>query len=620
MMAGQENRRAFTEEQIANIKKMLKDRGLLAANGEKVVDTTKLPVKAGLFSDIYNEIWKLLQGADVNGKTVDAQTRYWFSKAAPINAADVAHEPAVSYIKGVTQYGLEYRHKLNGYTQTQINEHLQQTSNLIGEKVLNQILNLKGVPAFASMISNDISAAIDSSSLSPDFQQDIGGWGGSFYYWKAPLNFGTPDESSVGDVIMYGGTSKNLKRTMVEFDWANGNALLDFELTTLSQGVESIGWLAKLHVQDSFRTLLKAGDNVWTALGTVTGAQAPAMVKLGVKMEADLLAVSRAMTGKLVPGPQSQPSAAPRVSYSVDGNLNGITATYADKSQFTISYGAGNTGTASWMDAAGNKGSAIVDADGRFVVNEHYADGQNESVVFDVNGDVDYVKGLVVAAQIGDNDQGSLIGGTGDNEFHLATLTDGETDAISDLDGIGTLYVGNSAITGANAHLAADVNTWTDSSGMTYQFEAMTPGASIGTLLVFGGLVGDGRIKIDDFDIDQAQTGENGYLGIKLRERIALETDSWAAPLDQAGTPEAVNTSTIGLGQGVKISVSAQSSASYKARIQLDQQVLHDPQGKPLRLTPGMQVIVEINQGRRTVLQYLLSPVQKTAAEAGHER
>jgi HlyD family secretion protein len=33
-----------------------------------------------------------------------------------------------------------------------------------------------------------------------------------------------------------------------------------------------------------------------------------------------------------------------------------------------------------------------------------------------------------------------------------------------------------------------------------------------------------------------------------------------------------------------------------------------------------MQVVAEINQGKRTVLEYLLSPVQKTVSEAGRER
>jgi hemolysin D len=33
-----------------------------------------------------------------------------------------------------------------------------------------------------------------------------------------------------------------------------------------------------------------------------------------------------------------------------------------------------------------------------------------------------------------------------------------------------------------------------------------------------------------------------------------------------------------------------------------------------------MQVIAEINQGKRTVLEYLLSPVQKTISEAAREK
>ena len=37
-------------------------------------------------------------------------------------------------------------------------------------------------------------------------------------------------------------------------------------------------------------------------------------------------------------------------------------------------------------------------------------------------------------------------------------------------------------------------------------------------------------------------------------------------------------------------------------------------------LESGMQVVAEIHQGRRTIMEYLLSPVQKVANEAGRER
>lgn len=57
----------------------------------------------------------------------------------------------------------------------------------------------------------------------------------------------------------------------------------------------------------------------------------------------------------------------------------------------------------------------------------------------------------------------------------------------------------------------------------------------------------------------------------------------------------------------------------YKALVRLDAQHL-DTDGRRLRLSPGMQVVAEIHQGSRTVMEYLLSPVQKAWQEAGRER
>ena len=57
----------------------------------------------------------------------------------------------------------------------------------------------------------------------------------------------------------------------------------------------------------------------------------------------------------------------------------------------------------------------------------------------------------------------------------------------------------------------------------------------------------------------------------------------------------------------------------YKAIVALDTQVL-ERDGAKLRLAPGMQVVAEINQGKRTVLEYLLSPAQRAFQEAGRER
>ena len=64
----------------------------------------------------------------------------------------------------------------------------------------------------------------------------------------------------------------------------------------------------------------------------------------------------------------------------------------------------------------------------------------------------------------------------------------------------------------------------------------------------------------------------------------------------------------------------ASQVATYKARIALDQQHLISPAGKKLQAGAGMQVAAEIHQGRRTVLEYLLSPVTKAVQEAGREK
>ena len=63
-----------------------------------------------------------------------------------------------------------------------------------------------------------------------------------------------------------------------------------------------------------------------------------------------------------------------------------------------------------------------------------------------------------------------------------------------------------------------------------------------------------------------------------------------------------------------------QPQLSYRALLSLNDQYLKTPNGEKLNLTPGMLVVAEIHQGRRTVLEYLLSPVMKVGAEAARER
>ena len=65
--------------------------------------------------------------------------------------------------------------------------------------------------------------------------------------------------------------------------------------------------------------------------------------------------------------------------------------------------------------------------------------------------------------------------------------------------------------------------------------------------------------------------------------------------------------------------VKPMQEAAYRALISLNSGYL-ESQGQRLRLVPGMLVNAEIHLGTRSVIEYLLSPVQKVAHEAGRER
>jgi hemolysin D len=59
--------------------------------------------------------------------------------------------------------------------------------------------------------------------------------------------------------------------------------------------------------------------------------------------------------------------------------------------------------------------------------------------------------------------------------------------------------------------------------------------------------------------------------------------------------------------------------ASILQLVTLDTQKLVSPSGEAMKLSPGMQLSAEVHQGRRSVLEYLISPVQKVRQEAGRE-
>jgi hemolysin D len=64
---------------------------------------------------------------------------------------------------------------------------------------------------------------------------------------------------------------------------------------------------------------------------------------------------------------------------------------------------------------------------------------------------------------------------------------------------------------------------------------------------------------------------------------------------------------------------SSNSRLAYKALVALKNQKL-DVEGHSYFLAPGMRVSAEIRLGTRSVIEYLLSPIQGAFHEAGRER
>jgi hemolysin D len=147
------------------------------------------------------------------------------------------------------------------------------------------------------------------------------------------------------------------------------------------------------------------------------------------------------------------------------------------------------------------------------------------------------------------------------------------------------------------------------------------PGAVLVTLVPKGEqLYADVNIKNEDVGFVQVGQTVQVKLAAYPFQKYGMLTGKVLHVSADATESNKANTSANqpnanGDGQGA-----ATSAALYKARVQLDAQLLKDSHGNKMMLAPGMQIVTEINQGKRTVLEYLLSPVQKAIDEAGRER
>jgi HlyD family secretion protein len=85
---------------------------------------------------------------------------------------------------------------------------------------------------------------------------------------------------------------------------------------------------------------------------------------------------------------------------------------------------------------------------------------------------------------------------------------------------------------------------------------------------------------------------------------------------DSTGNGRSTQTSE---GRGNDSPPGNQAVNGFKALVSLDRQTL-EAGSESLKLVAGMQIVAEVREGRRTVLQYLLSPIQVALHDSGRER
>lgn len=125
-------------------------------------------------------------------------------------------------------------------------------------------------------------------------------------------------------------------------------------------------------------------------------------------------------------------------------------------------------------------------------------------------------------------------------------------------------------------------------------------------------------VSIKNEDIGFIQVGQTAQVklaafpfqkyGLLTGKVVRISADATEQGQANGGTQPANNEGLLG---GV---------STYKARIELEKQQLKGPEGNYLSVGSGMQIVSEISQGQRTVLEYLLSPVAKATKEAGREK
>ena len=523
---------------------ILKKYGLWSFSNDQPLQPTRQSYEKGLYAEAYKKIYEFIQMSHM----VEQQTEYWFSKSPQTNA-DSKSDPANEYIRAATQYGLQFNQRVTGLTQSVIDQGLQRTSNLIGQNVLGELFRDQGVPDFNTLISGDISAAIGNQYLG-NFLQTMAGWGGSFYYWNASLTTPGDGSISVGNLIKNGGSvmigtggaavSTPVAKSLNEYYFDNGNAITDFVISDIKTFTAG--------------NILKSTSDSIDSFLSIKNTQSPLLVQLKLVVQSVNILFARYMIGHFAPGPHSV------LAYSggltqVNVNGNWATTTYLDGSSYSQN---SVTNIVNWTKP-GSNGDVVALADGSERVDTFGAIADNsvavpkDITVYNIDGSVTESSGSGLQYANVNGNQELVKGGLGDNTYVFSSLTATDNIVLADQDGVGEISVGSTALGGVLTQLSA--NLFQDANGLQYAFNGQTD-----TLAVSGNSLNGAHVTIDNFNLAQAQTSANGYLGIKITEQTALEASTAITPFAPGSTtPANVSVTAQGDTQSLTFNVSAAS-------------------------------------------------------------
>jgi HlyD family secretion protein len=156
-------------------------------------------------------------------------------------------------------------------------------------------------------------------------------------------------------------------------------------------------------------------------------------------------------------------------------------------------------------------------------------------------------------------------------------------------------------------------------SGLIKDLGTHTAGSVVSPGTVLATLVPDGEPLVAEV---QVKNEDVGFVRVGQQAKVKLV----AFPFQKYGLAEGVITTLGPDSQEPRASNTDASTAGrnmqqqpYKATVTLQSQTLTRG-GETLRLMAGMQVVAELTEGKRTVIEYLLSPLQRVVQEGARER